>query len=207
MRRNVILWGAVCLLGWALSTAPAQAKPQWSYAVKFVCGFNPSNVGTSLGGEKQGEPTVKLGNYATDINIYNPDVVVDPDNPDNQLFKYVLVLVARGDQILGREPKRVESTGFDYITLPPGSSTMDDCNRIGELIYGTPPPTPFPLTIGYFVIKSVHELDVTAVYTSELCNSWASDPKTLECLSDSPEKANGVSISQDVEQIVGKKLF
>lgn len=207
MRRNVIPLCVVCALLCALAASPAQAKPQWSYAVKFVCGFNPSNVGYSIDGNREGEPTVKLGNYATDVNIYNPDFVVDPTNPDNDLFKKVLVLVRKGEQILGREPKLVEPSGFDYIRLPPGTTTMDDCNRIGELIYGSPVPTPYPLTIGFLVIQSVHPLDVTAVYTAEICSHWAFDSESLSCLEDSGEKSRGVSISQDVEQIEAKQLY
>ncbi len=189
----------------ALATAaPALAKPQFSYAVKFVCGFNPENVGRSHSGNKEGEPTVKLGNYATDINIYNPDFTVDPTNPDNQLFKKVIVLV-QGEKPIGREPKVVDATGFDFITLRPGEATMDDCNRIGELIYGSPVPFPYPITIGFLVIQSVHELDVTAVYTAQLCSAWAFND-SMNCLK--PEEfSNGVSISQDVDQIEGKRLF
>lgn len=185
-------------------SAPALAKPQFSYAVKFVCGFNPENVGHSLSGSKEGEPTVKLGNYATDINIYNPDVVIDPTNPDNQVFKKVLVLV-QGEKPLGREPKVVDASGFDFITLKPGEATMDDCNRIGELIYGSPVPFPYPITIGFLVIQSVFELDVTAVYTAQVCSAWAFND-SMECLKPS-EFSDGVSISQDVDQIEGKRLY
>ncbi|HXU33525.1 MAG TPA: hypothetical protein VN851_23395 [Thermoanaerobaculia bacterium] len=184
--------------------APALAKPQFSYAVKFVCGFNPENVGRSLSGSKEGEPTVKLGNYATDINVYNPNQINDPTNPDNQLFKKVIVLVS-GEKPVGREPKVVDATGFDFIILRPGEATMDDCNRIGELIYGSPVPFPYPITIGFMVIQSVYELDVTAVYTAQVCSAWAFN-NDLNCLK--PEDvSNGVSISQDVDQIEGKRLY
>ncbi|HEV7670536.1 MAG TPA: hypothetical protein VGS22_18610 [Thermoanaerobaculia bacterium] len=200
-------WTLLALgLAIAFSMAPpAHAKPQFSYAVKFVCGFNPENIGRSLDGKREGEPTVKLGNYATDINIYNPDFVVDPHNPQNQLFKKVLVLVAKGDQIIGREPKSVDASGFDFIALNPGEATMDDCNRIGELIYGSPVPFPYPLTIGFLVIQSVFELDVTAVYTAEICSAWAANGE-LNCLKPT-DLSNGVSISQDVDQIEGKRLY
>lgn len=194
-------------LGLAVALAMAEsalAKPQFSYAVKFVCGFNPENVGRSLDGNKEGEPTVKLGNYATDINIYNPNQIIDPDNPDNQLFKKVLVLV-QGEKPVGREPKVVDATGFDFITLQPGEATMDDCNRIGELIYGSPVPFPYPITIGFMVIQSVHELDVTAVYTAQVCGAWAFND-SMDCLKPT-EFSDGVSISQDVDQIEGKRLF
>ena len=82
---------------------------------------------------------------------------------------------------------------------------MDDCNRIGALIYGSPVPFPYPITIGFMVIQSVHELDVTAVYTAQVCSAWAFTDD-LNCLK--PEEgSNGVSISQDVDQIEGKRLY
>ncbi len=187
-----------------LMAAPALAKPQFSYAVKFVCGFNPENVGRSLDGNREGEPTVKLGNYATDINIYNPNQIIDPINPNNQVFKKVLILV-RGEKPVGREPKVVDASGFDFIQLAPGEATMDDCNRIGELIYGSPVPFPYPITIGFMVIQSVYELDVTAVYTAQVCSAWAFNDE-MSCLK--PEdQSDGVSISQDVDQIEGKRLY
>lgn len=64
----------------ALSQQSAQASPEaqgivpspyyWSYAAKFVCGYQkplPAQAGAVLG-----EPPVKPGNYATEINIHNP---------------------------------------------------------------------------------------------------------------------------------------
>ena len=49
--------------------------------------------------------------------------------------------------------------------LPPDTATMDDSFRIGELVYGSPPPQPLPLTIGYLEIVSTLPLAVDAVYT------------------------------------------
>src|SRR5512139_3651184 len=40
----------------------------WSYAAKFVCGLQ-----APLAQGAPGEPVVKPGNYATDINIHNPN--------------------------------------------------------------------------------------------------------------------------------------
>lgn len=56
----------------------------WSYAVKFVCGQQGP-----LDPNQPGEPTVKPGNYATDINIHNPfyDTVQVP------VFKKLVILV------------------------------------------------------------------------------------------------------------------
>jgi hypothetical protein len=66
-------------------------------------------------------------------------------------------------------------------------------------------PTPYPITIGYLVLTSTHELDVTAVYTSQACGLWATTGgTTLECL-----RADGlgtVSSSIDVEKVEGRTL-
>jgi hypothetical protein len=82
---------------------------------------------------------------------------------------------------------------------------MDDCNRIAELIWGAV-PTPYPLTIGFLVVGSTVELDVTAVYTAQTCSNWLASPVKLECL-DPTGKQQGVSSSIDVDQITGHQLF
>jgi hypothetical protein len=185
----------------ALAAAgPAAAKYQYSYAVKFVCGYNPTNVGLSQHGSSEGEPTVKLGNYATDINVFNPDPHQQVD-----VGKQVILLVRSGFPI-GREPQLQGPVAFDGIVLPPGTATMDDCNRIAELLFGNPVPTPLPLLVGFFIVQSTFELDVTAVYTAEVCSFWAVSPQKLDCL-DPNGKPAGVGISIDVEQVRGRKIF
>jgi len=86
-------------------------------------------------------------------------------------------------------------------------ATMDDCNRIAELIYGVGAvPTPMPLLIGFLVLESNVDLSVTAVYTAETCSHWISSPDRLECL-DPDGRHQGVGISIDVEQIKSRQLF
>ena len=172
----------------------------YSYAVKFVCGFQPGNTGllTSPDGVfiPFGEPTVKAGNYATDINIFNP-------GNDTEVRKKVLLLVEDGIPI-GREPRVVGPVAFDDIGLPSCSATMDDCNRIAELV---PPPMPFSLRIGYLVLTSREPLDVTAVYTAELCSDFTLTGPGAMC--STPFTFFNItpfssSLSIDVEQIDGK---
>lgn len=154
----------------------------YSYAVKFVCGiqrFSPNNPG---------EPPVKPGNYATEINIHNYQYNVDLV----PVRKKVVLLVDRGEPI-GREPRSVEPTAFDGIELKPDYATMDDCNRIAELLWGAV-PTPMPLMIGYLVLISPYDLDVDVVYTAEVPAQPTATNPTL----------TGISI--DVEHIAGKQL-
>jgi hypothetical protein len=42
---------------------------------------------------------------------------------------------------------------------------MDDSFRIAELLYGSPPPQPLPMTIGYLEIVGNLPLAIDAVYT------------------------------------------
>jgi hypothetical protein len=77
----------------------------------------------------------------------------------------VLPLVL-GDEVVGREPRIVASKAFDSITLPPNTATMDDCYRIGELLYGHQLPQPLPLTVGFLELVTTAEVVVDVVYTA-----------------------------------------
>lgn len=121
------------------------------YSVKFVCGVQRER------GEG-GACTVRPGVYATEINIHNfQDVHACID-------KRVLPVVFCGAPV-GREPRHVGPRAEDRIVLPPGNATMDDCCRIGELLFGGSTAAGYPLTVGFLEIVSSVELQVTAVYT------------------------------------------
>jgi hypothetical protein len=60
--------------------------------------------------------------------------------------------------------------------------------------------------IGFLVIQSTVELDITAVYTSQACSNWVVSTGKLECL-DPNQRQQGVSSAIDVHQITGHKLF
>jgi hypothetical protein len=194
-------------LALAIALAAAQVASaagfQHSYAVKFVCGYNPSNRGLDVDGSLSGEPPVKFGNYATEVNIYNFNLYGDLAPPTVAIEKRFLVLVQDGVPV-GREPRKVDYSGLDRIELTPGQATMDDCNRIAQVLWGKV-PTPFPLTIGYLVILSTLELDVTAVYTSQACSNFVNSPEKLDCL-DPSGRQQGVSSSIHVNQVQGHPL-
>ena len=189
----------------------ASAKYLYSYAVKFVCGYNDSNIGYTTNADgteiRQGEASVKFGNYATEINIFNFNV--NAEQPTDAIIqKNAIILVDKGRPV-GREPRivSINNSVSDGITLKTQEATMDDCNRIGELLWGPGNiPNPFPLTIGFFVIQSTVELDVTAVYTSQVCSNWVNSPPKMECL-DSSGKQQGVSSAIDVRQVTGHRLY
>jgi hypothetical protein len=204
MSRKWIVFILILGLGF-VGAGMASAKEQYVYSVKFVCGYNPDNVGISLSGVKEGEPSVKFGNYATEINIVWPEIYLTNPIYSAYVSKHLVVLVDKGKPV-GREPNVAPGKLYaDNITLSAVSGTMDDCNRIAEILWGAV-PTPYPLTIGYLILASTHEIDVTAVYTSQACSYWSSSPDKLECL-DPHGAVTGVSSSIDVERIAGRKLI
>ncbi len=155
----------------------------WSYAAKFVCGWQQP---TAAGVNPQGEPTVKPGNYATDINIHNPNYKQVP------MRKKFIITVQNG-QALANEPAQVEPRRIVTMTLGADMVTMDDCNNLWKYSFPAgPPPGQMPLTIGYLVVLSPVELDIDAVYTANAPGNLAIEP-------------TGVSI--DVERVTGKRVF
>lgn len=180
-----------------LAAQPAAAQT-YSYAAKFVCGFNRSNAGYGVPGEFGGEAIVKIGNYATEINIFNP-------SPDADISKRVLVLY--DDQAfwppVGREPNIVFPTGGEAIPLPNFAATMDDCNKIYQLL-GIPLFVPPPLLVGFLVIQSNQPLDVVAVYTTEICSDWTILGANGMCTNGNGSFGAGLSI--DVEQVAERRL-
>ena len=141
----------------------------YSYAVKIVCGTQ-AHCDCECG-------PLRPGVYSTEVNILNPKC------RDASLTKKVVPMVF-GGAAAGREPRIVRERATEKMRLPSGAATMDDCCRIAEMLYGGPPVSTMPLTVGFLHIVSDQELHVTAVYTvSDL-------------------KGNGVSI--DVENVPHK---
>lgn len=190
---------AALLAAALVAAAPPPAAAQtYVYSVKYVCGFNRSNVGFNDFGGMQGEATVKAGNYATDINIvnFNPAALAN-------ISKRLLVLYD-GTQLVppvAREPRTVAPVGGEALPLVGLNATMDDCNKLYQLA-GIPLINPPPLVIGFLEIFSSQPLDVTAVYTAEICTDWTAVGPDNMC--SSPESGGGVSI--DVEHVTERRL-
>lgn len=185
-----VLWRQTALAS-TVATGSAQPPPipagyYWHYAVKFVCGLQDPGDPAGLGGE----PVVKPGNYATEINIHNPNYMY----PNGiVIFKKTVVLV-EGPNVI-REPQSAGPNGFAEVHLLPDYATLDDCNAIWMMSHpGTTLPSPMPTFIGYLIIFSRVDMDVVAVYTA---NSWnpAGVPAT-----------NYYGISQDVETVAPKRI-
>src|SRR5947208_1543752 len=75
----------------------------WSFAAKFVCGEQPAD---QSGQPIAGEPAVKPGNYATEINIHNPHYL-----GPIQIRQKALLLVDRGAPV-GRAPGTAKPAAF-----------------------------------------------------------------------------------------------
>lgn len=191
---SLALLSAAWLGGSTTGTAMAQATTpngvyMWNYSVKFVCGrqqpIDPADT-TALG-----EPPVKPGNYATEINIHNYSY------REFKLRKKLLVLVEKGE-VVGREPDvvRPDPNRFASVVLTPDSATLDDCNALWKMAGGVPPAANAPLTIGYLVLLSPMDLDVDAVYTAEVGQKVAGA---------ATEQPTGISI--DVQRVPGKRVL
>src|SRR5262245_3080822 len=172
---------AVALLGSA-RPARAQAAPLFQYSVKFVCGLQRAH-----NPPQPGEPAVKPGNYATEINIHNIQFSQQP------VIKNLVILVRDGEPI-GREPNAQPPTPFLVVPVPPRNAMMDDCNQLWAMANpgGGAPPNPMPLLIGYLSIITLVEIDVDAVYTALLFTP--------------PTATNTESPSIDVERVLAKRL-
>ena len=179
-----------------VSAAPAAAPTTMlSYAVKFVCGQQPLlNAST-----QPVEPPVKPGNYATEINIHNPQYLIG-DAPANLKISKKLVILVGSRQVAGanpqpfafREPELAKPSRFVSFQMPPDTATMDDCQQIWKMAAQVGMPlAPNALTIGYLVVMAPKEIDVDAVYTSAVPGSLT-------------EKSTGIAI--DVERITPKRV-
>lgn len=139
----------------AASAQAVTGQYLWSYAAKFVCGFQPAYSPPA-----PGEPVVKTGNYASEINIHNPNFKLVP------IIKRFIVLM--DGQLVVREPQVAGPTGGTSLEIPANSATLDDCNGIWTATHAPAvlPPNPMPPFIGYLVILSPLDINVNVVYTT-----------------------------------------
>jgi len=155
----------------------------WSYAAKFVCGYQSPTLAS---GAIAGEPVVKPGNYATEINIQNYNFKT------LALAKKIIVLV--DGVVVHSEPDSAGPSGSEAINLQGDFATLDDCNNLWLTTHPQTPglPTPMPLFIGYLVIFSPLDLNVNAVYTANAPGVAGTQP---------------TSASIDVLTVTGKRVF
>ncbi len=168
------LWGGLLLATATVSGAtaqvvapaatPIQLPQRWSYAAKFVCGFSPATSGSSV----PKEPPVKRGNYATVVNIHNPNA------GDVMLLKKVALAGPETypNSVIVPPTKR-------YRDVLHSDHTMSvDCAEIVNLLVqnGTPPAGTF--IEGFLVIDALGsattpvptlpQLDIVTVTTTAI---------------------------------------
>jgi len=132
---------ATATLFLAATTASAQVSlpDRYSYAAKFVCGT--STVPTTA---PPAEPVVKIGNYATSVNIHNPWA-----GP-----------VAITKQVVISNPERFPNTHYNTPTkrvtdvIPSESSIYVDCTEVVNLLKLSGEAIPGPFIEGFVVIDA-----------------------------------------------------
>jgi hypothetical protein len=175
---------AAPLLAALCGASPTQAQttlqpPFMSYAAKFVCGVQKTDA------------DVVKGDYATAINIHNPQAIATV-----AFVKKAVVAFAERSTAQGPiSPQRGES-------LKPDAAMFVDCTDIRRLFSGTALPTHIE---GFVVIEvppqaaggnSFLQLDVVGKYTVRHENSAVAgaDPTAAD--------ANGI----DIEPVTGKLI-
>jgi hypothetical protein len=136
-----------------LATVPCFTQQYVEYSAKLVCGIQGSP-------DTSGAPreTVKPGNYATDINIHNPNIF---SAGSITFFKRVVAAVPEGQQ-------PAPPTAYVTDTLANGSAIFVDCTTIKGLLKTT--ATTFITGFVTIVVPpqpGTTELDVVGVYSSE----------------------------------------
>lgn len=174
---------AILITGAAAQVGGQPVGKTYSYAAKFVCGLMPQD-GVILDPQQAvsafpRELPLKPANYATDINVHNPQV------KGTILWKKA-VLSGWVGTIANTVPPQVRTSeaeqvfpGGKYLVvqLPPDGAFSADCADIVKVLQppGQPPFASF--ITGFVVINSPVQLDVTAVYTSE-----RQDAPVVHCL-------------------------
>jgi hypothetical protein len=131
------------------ASAQAQVATTYHYGVKFVCGIET----------KIPDKYVAIGRYLTEINIGNPF------KEDVKIEKYVNIVLIGSDKAI-REPELAPPGPPVSFAMTPLTATSDDCAAIGKMI-GIAGLGQGRVTIGFLNIISDHELNVTAVYTTQ----------------------------------------
>lgn len=180
--------GVTVLVSSATAQAPNQPPPvpigkTFSYAAKFTCGLVPQGrVPLDPRQAASGFPLelpLKPANYATDVNVHNPQV-----KPAVLWKKAVLSAWvgtdtgAAGAVVVASQPEQ-PFDGGKYLTvqLPPDGALSVDCADIVKVLQPPGQPSFASFITGFVVINSPVELDVTAVYTSE-----RQDAPVVHCL-------------------------
>ena len=213
---SVLVTGAVVAIigGSAIAQVPGvpgvpgtPVGKTFSYGAKFVCGLVPAG-GVPLDPQhvRPGFPTelpLKPANYATDINVHNPQTRATVLWKKAVLTGWVSPLPNAAGGVQTSEPEQLFEGG-KYLTvqLAPDGAFGIDCIDIIKVLRPPGQPTTASFVTGFVVINSPVQLDVTAVYTSErqdapVIHCWLSDghvvTATVDTTTNTPQCPTGAS--------------
>lgn len=127
--------------------ALSQSATRFQYTIKFLCG------GSS---EKSGNQHLTTGVFFTLINVHNPSA-------QRVTFSWKVVLETKAG--ISLNPPQIST--FRSEAVDSNSAFKIDCVDIFSVVVGGPVIVGgTPITMGFLVIVSPAELDVTAVYTA-----------------------------------------
>jgi hypothetical protein len=145
---SIVVYGKVG----AQVTRPIVQPIRFSYGAKFICGMQLGKFTQDDHADQVfGEPPVKRGNYATAINIHNPQF------SRVKINKKVVLALPEPDQ--GKPTERVS-----HVLEPDGAMEVD-CLEIYKLL-NHQSQGGLDFLKGFLVIESTAELDVVGVYTA-----------------------------------------
>ena len=164
-----------------------------SYAAKFVCGV--STIPTQ---NPPSEPAVKRGNYATVVNIHNPN------NRDVVLKKRISLGAPERFQVtpptaLIAPTKRVTDTLLSDYTM------YVDCAEIVNLLKINGTPLPGPFIDGYVLIESFFAASFGTATDAEVDVVTVTTTAQLATASPAGGGDNGVN-SHEVTPVAVRKL-
>jgi hypothetical protein len=142
MKRVSLFLVAVLGMAFAWSPARAAADTRFEYVVKFVCG-------TASEGFR-----VVPGNYATSVNIYNPN------GGDIVLNKNIALTFPPSEQAAGS----VSDVIMDI--LPSNAALQVDCEEIPSAFTFQEDAPGEAYTEGFLILQATGRLNVSAVYTA-----------------------------------------
>lgn len=169
------------------ASAEVNLPDRFSYAAKFVCGM--SEVPTTA---PPNEPVVKIGNYATSVNVHNPWAL------PATITKQVVISNA----------ERYPNTRFNLPTkrvsdvIPSGSSVYVDCTEVVNLLRLSGEPIPGPFIEGFVVIDSY--------FLSSVAPSTAADLDVITVTTTAPLNLAGAPTadvnSHEITPVPGRHL-
>jgi hypothetical protein len=136
-----------------VSDQPISLPARYSYAAKFVCGLEPASTQNP-----PSENPVKMGNYATVINLHNPSA--------RTVGIYKKVALSAPENY--PNTRVIDPTKRFQDSLLSDHAMSIDCAEIVNLLTlnGTPPTTPF--IEGWVVIDSYFPATTTAATAAPL---------------------------------------